>query len=448
MSYVAPSNVIAIGTPVEVIASGTVQVQLNIKQLSGIGTDFSTELYDVGEIELDFNYIEDAADIDDFTINVPRMKVTLDNRLKSNTADADTSLINIIRRLDSSDLIVLKFIMTDSSGQPSTDFFYSTREQCEYDFLERTVKIDAKHPLKYGQIGFGQEFYSALDDDEYTIGEGGGAARVYLVEDFVKKYLDSLSVPKSTIFASQLYDTPAFGSISNGDEHILYQNSGEGTVNDDNDFDTATQQIKRIALTEAALVGNVMGYAYYMPRFNKDTEYKASLSADDFLELDMDVSFRDIRNFSLNIDLAPSSRGITDSTFPIVEQLINVLAVNDVNVTYDEPPSIVAARRTTSGPEDFEQSSINIDSDITGFIPNLISAYKKIFRISDPPTATDPVDAGVMISGKILGIETLKPYEHFEVSSTDPLVDGKTFRPAYLKYSLKDDTIEFEAYEF
>ena len=166
MSYVAPSNVIAIGTPVEVIASGTVQVQLNIKQLSGIGADFSTELYDVGEIELDFNYIEDAADINDFTINVPRMKVTLDNRLKSNTADADTSLINIIRRLDSSDLIVLKFIMTDSSGQSSTDFFYSTREQCEYDFLERTVKIDAKHPLKYGHIGFGQEFYSALDDDE------------------------------------------------------------------------------------------------------------------------------------------------------------------------------------------------------------------------------------------------------------------------------------------
>lgn len=448
MSYVAPSNVISISTPVEVIASGTVQVQLNIKQISGIGTDFNTELYDVGEIDLDFNYIEDAGNIDDFTINVPRINVTLDNRLSSNTADSDTSLINIIRRLDSSDLIVMKFLLTDSSGQPSTDFFYSTREQCEYDFLERTVKIDAKHPLKYGQIGFGQEFYSALDDDEYTIGEGQGGARVYLVKDFVEKYLQSLSVPKSTVFATQLYDTPAFGSIQNGDDVIIYQNSGEGTVNDDTDFDTATQQMKRLSLTEAAIVGNAMGYAYYMPRFNKDVAYRASLSADDFSELDMDVSFRDIRFFSLNIDIAPSGRGITDSTFPIVEDVINNLAVNDVNITYDEPPSIVAANRTTSGPEDFSPTNINIDSDVTGFTDNLVGAYKKVFRISDPPTASNPVDAGIMISGKILGIDKLKPYEHFSVSNTDPLVDGKTFRPAYLKYSLKDDIIEFEAYEF
>ena len=388
--------------------------------------------------------IEDAGDINDFKINVPRMNVTIDNRLSG----GDESFINIIRRLDSSDLIVIKFIYVNSDGQSSADFFYSTRDQCEYDFLERTVKIDAKHPLKYGQIGFGQEFFTLIQPGELTIGSGGQANPVYLVSDLIKSYLNSLSEPRQTIYESSLYPEVAYGDLNNGDDLIVYNATGIGTILDDDDFDTATQQLKRLSLTEAAIVGNVLGYAYYMPRFSKDGNYRASLTADNFLELEMDVSFRDVRQLSLDIDIAPNGSGITYSMFPIVEQSINPLAVNDIIIAFDTPPSIVGAEKTSSGPEDFDFQSIVLENLSATYASNIVSAYKKIFRVSDPPTATNPVDAGVMISGKILGIETLKPYEHFSVSSTDPLVDGKTFRPSYLKYSLKNDTIEFEAYEF
>lgn len=447
MSYIAPSgDFITVDGGTDVIASGTLRLRLIFGSTSA---SYTMDVIDYGAIEVDYNYIEEIGDITEFTINTPSIEFTVLNNLSS-----DASLINLITQLSSNDIIVVEQTYTPKGGSSGVDYYYTTREQCEFKFLDRSVKINAKHPLKFGQIGFGQTWSASLfsgktvearnvinEDGQGGIFENDSEVESIFGRDLIEQYLSALSgattlVYDSTIHQLKITDTPSVGDVT-----MLIENKSSVTSS----FEKPTNLVKAMALSEAAIVGNVLGYSFFIPRFSK--EYGASLTADNFEELETDFSFKDVRNFSIIVRYgSTSSLETTVLGLNPDPEVVNAFGANDVTVNYDESedPLFISQyyEEEVASPE--QGFSYGITTSLpSGFGDNVISAFKKIFRIS-----SGSVDAGVMISGKILGIDTLKPYEHFSVSNTDPLVDGKDFRPAYLKYDLVNDTIEFEAYEF
>lgn len=462
MSFVAPtSNIVVIDSGSQSIASGTISITLNVRDAAGFGSNAHTmDVTSIGGLELDFNYIEDIGDINEFVINVPRFEFEMLDSIQDSSSNQNRSFVDLITQLGAEDLIVAKVTFNDSS-----DYFYTTRDQCEFDFLDRKVKLDLQHPLKFGSIGFGKSWDASVFSGklvDYYITEPDitdpQAVKLSfaLPQDVIKEYLSQISDNVNVQYFSTIYDVDYQTSFGDGDTILMPSASSYSfyddvaSVKDDSvntfSFSNASTRVKEYALSEAAIVGTALGYGFYVPRFDKNTDLKADLTSADFESLEMDVSFKNVRYFSF--DLSHTS----DDNVSNTNVLINEFGQNNVNVTYPQVTFQEAAEFLLSDNVFVNQTGSSApltDANYSypaGFESNLLSAYKKVFRISD---TTANVDAGVYISGTILGIDKLLPHGYFGVSSgVHPLVNGKDFRPAYLKFDFEKDTIEFEAYEF
>jgi len=439
MSFVAPtSNVIAITSGAQIIASGTITITLNLRNAANFASNsFTMDVTDIGTLEIDFNYIEDIGDINDFTINVPSFEFEMLDSIKDSSLNTE-SFVGAITSLDAADLIVAKVDFNSKS-----DYYYTTREQCEFSYSERKVKLKMQHPMKYGAIGFGKTWDSNVFTGKTVTlvdaATGGSATTLDAVypKDLISLYLPIISESSDLYFDSELYSSNSSTSPSSGQEEILIPTARC------NGFSSASTVVRELALTESAIIGNVLGNAYYTPRFKKNTSEKATLSSDDFEELDLDYSFRNVRYFFFNYEIGDDTEGTaTPNVNTNGQVLINEFGRSNVNVDYQTLTSLFPAE--WDGTSQYEFGLSQYDQIGSSFQSNVIASYQKIFRISD-----NNVDAGIAISGTILGIDKLKPYQYFSVSSgVHPLVNGKDFRPSYLKFNLLDDTIEFEAYEF
>ena len=455
MSFVAPtSNIVVISSGDQTIASGTLSIVLNIANEAGFSSNsFTMDVTDIGAMEIDFDYIEEIGDINDFTINVPTFDIEIRDEIKSGSTTE--SFLDLVTSLDAFDLIVAKITINSRS-----DYYYTTREQCEFSYIERKVKLNFKHPLKYGAIGFGKTFSLIGKEVDLYLDQDVGAdpddiKQAYFVKDLINQYLLSISESNTVYNYSELYvneyDTYT-STVSNGE--TVYLDYSVAAVN----FGSATDRMKPIALSEAAIIGNMLGYAFFVPRYSKNTETKVTLTSDDFEELDLDFSYKNVRNYNLNYNLG------TDYDYtanvPETNVSVNPLGQNDVTVNFGLIGTTPAIYNTAYN-NGINTIAIFLSGDIvdsggntvyynnvtqpSGFSTKILPSWRRLFRI--PQNATD--DAGIAISGTIFGIETLKPYEYFSIGSgIHPLVDNKDFRPSYLKFNLLDDTIEFEAYEF
>lgn len=443
MSYVAPSgNFITVDGGTDVIASGTLRLRLIFGSTSA---SYTMNVIDYGAVEVDFNYIEEIGDITEFTINTPSIEFTVLNDLSNSGR-----LIDLITALNANDIIVVEQTYTPSGSSSATEYYYSTREQCEFDYLDRSVKISAKHPLKYGQIGFGKTWGTQLSGKKFSVYSYDNTnydekTDSFYSRDLIEQYLDAISDAGTEIYDSSAYSRKFGDTPSENDTDLIFVGP---ETNADVNFSSATTSVKSLALGEAAILGNVLGYQFYVPRFSKN--YGVALTSNNFEELEMDVSFKDVRDYTLEVIYGDNN--LDAATLQDIETTangnpVNEFGRNDVTVTYTKMDGVAGCvyeqTALTGNPFFYLYGSGGGYAFPTSFEDNVREAFKKIFRIS-----SGGVDAGVAISGKILGIDTLKPYQHFSVSSTDGLVDGKDFRPAYLKYDLVNDIIEFEAYEF
>ena len=444
MSFVAPtSNVIAITSGQQTIASGNITITINIKDLVSVSdSNFTMDVIDLGSIELDFNYIEDIGNVNEFTINVPRLEFQIRDELTStDTAGVKESFVEMISELDASDLIVAK-VQFDSGS----DYYYTTREQCEFSYMDRKVKLQLQHPIKYGAIGFGKtwdatRFTGKYIDLVFDDGDNPTETRNNSIhtKDLIVEYLDATGDSTNVQYYSELYNGSYTDSPQIEDQIVII---GSDLVNRaDTDFSIASNRVRSAALSEAAIIGNVLGYGFFVPRYSKNSETETTLFSDDFSELELDISFKNVRYYSQSI-VYGGLLGDTE-TVSVSNYLVNEFGQNNVDVTYGSMTGYTVANRDVS---EYVYGNDQWGGLPAGFATKIINTFKRIFRIAD---GSPNVDAGSYISGTILGIDKLKPYQYFSVGSgVHPLVDNKDFRPAYLKYKFLDDTIEFEAYEF
>lgn len=444
MSFEAPtSNIVVITSGDQTIASGTVSIVLNVKNSANFSSNsFTMDVTDLGALEVDFNYIEGAGDINDFTINVPSFEFEMRDAI-SPASGSDEQFVDLVSALSPVDLIVAKLTFNSKS-----DYYYTTRDQCEFSFIDRKVKLNFKHPMKYGAIGYGKSwsnstFTSKTEDilDANNPDPVGNPISSVYPKDLIELYLSEISDSSTLNYYSELYTSNSATTTTFGQKEIMVPLIIGG------DFSNATTAVKELALSESALIGNILGEAFYAPRYRKDSG--VTLDIHDFEELEMDYSFKNIRYFDFEYEFGDPSAYTSGTATPNVSTdgqiLINDFGSSDANVSYGFLTSLYPCEgEFYSGVPYLTFGSAYYTTVNASFESNVISSYKDIFRVSNSSS-----DAGVTISGTILGIDKLKAFQYFTVSSgVHPLVDGKDFRPSYLKFNLLDDTIEFEAYEF
>lgn len=439
MSFVAPTtgDIVTIDGGSSSIASGTIEIVLNVKEVDTFATtDYTMEVVDIGAIEVDYNYIEDIGDVNEFTINVPTFEFTMLDRIRQTSSPTTTvSFVEVLAKLDPIDLIVAKVTLNSKS-----DYYYTTRDQCEFSCMDRKVKLKLQHPLKYGAIGFGKSWSNAtFSGKTVTVVDPVSTATTTSIfpRDLIEQYLPLLGESSDVYYESELYSSNSASPFVIDQEEILipFYNA--------NSFASATTLCKQIALSESSIIGNVLGGAFYTPRFKKDASVRATLGKDDFESVELDYSFRNVRYLTFNYQFGNDLEGTAEpnvSTNGAV--LINDFGSSNVSIDYGQFTDLWPTERDSSN-INWEVGTTEYNVIASGFVSNVISSYKQIFQISNTASA------GISISGTILGIDKLKPYGYFTVSSgVHPLVDGKDFRPSYLKFDLKNDKIEFEAYSF
>lgn len=449
MSFTKPfGNIISLSSGDMDIASGIVKIDINMRDASSsFGDSYTIDVTSLGGIEVDFNFVEEIGDINDFKINVPSFEFTIRDST-SNASDASDveQFVDMVTKLDADDLIVCKLTFNGSS-----DYYYTTREQVDFSFSNRSVKISAKHPLIYQAEPYGVTWDSSVFTGKtvpVATFDGNSQYDGIYPKDFIKLYVEALSESGSTTYYSYLYDVDSTdeASFTIGDKEFVVLNSLANVYG----FGAATGVVKGLALSEGAIIGNIIGYAFYVPRSFKDNAIKASLGADDFMELDLDYSFKNVRQYDFSIKIGDQD-SMSDNASITVSETINDNGRNNVNVSYGTINLVQGAEWDDSGLiingilELFKFGNSNSPS-ISSSQAAISNSYKDIFRV---PRSINSIDAGSYISGKIIGVDTLKPYEYFSVTSgIHPLVNSRDFRPSYLKYDLINDVIEFEAYEF
>jgi len=449
MSFSEPSgNVIAISSGDIEIASGTIKIDINLSDKSNsFGDSYTIEVIQAGSIEVDYNFVEDIGDINDFKINVPTFEFQILDTVRNTSDSSDTaSFVEMITDLDALDLIVVKMTFNGSS-----DYYYTTREQTEFSYKDRKVTLKTQHPLVFGVEPYGVTWDSSLFSGKTVPSATYTGSQQYnsvYPKDLIVNYIEALSDSSSTYYNSLLYDvdsTDESGFVNGVKEFVVLESlvSIYG-------FGAATNVVRGMALSEGAIIGNILGYAFYTPRSDKTASAKATLTADDFMEIELDYSFKNVRQYDFDMKIGDQDL-VTDNVSISVSEPVNANGRNNVTVSYGVINGVQGAEWDTSGTiingilNLFKFGNSNSPS-ISTVDDTIANNYRDVFRI---PRSIGAVDAGSYISGKIIGVDTLKPYGYFYVSSgVHPLVNGRDFRPSYLKYDLINDIIEFEAYEF
>lgn len=439
MSFVAPSTaVIALTTGDMEVAYGSLRIDMYMRDRNtSFNNNYSFDVLDVGTLEADFDFLEQVSDVTDFKLNLPNLQLTIRDTVNDTLLVSQReSFMDMAGKLELYDLIVIKVTYANNAAE----YYYTTKEQLDYSYMKRTVTIKAQSPIKYKTEPYGvSSSWSGSIFTNYLESRIGGGNVVY-VRDFIRVYLNHTSVLGQTIVESDVFSGQSVDQPVNLGQYFMLEDdpSFTGAPTPFNDFLLASELIKTFALADGAIVGNMFGTSFYMPRYRKNNFlYRVPLYPDDFEEFEIDFSFRNIRRYQLNVDYG------RDGLLLSLDQTPNESGANDVNVNFVTNSTEYGVYEfvNTSSAYQPKTSGINIPSSTSR--DKVADAYRDVFRIprSGP--------AGAYISGKIIGMGKLPAFKYFQVQNgVHPFVDGKDFRPSMLKYDLLNDIIEFEAYEF
>lgn len=440
MSFAAPSsNVVVVSSDPQAIASGSLSIAINFSKDALIGSlplggNYAMDIMDVASVEVDFDYVEQIGDITDYKINVPSLEFEILNGVENTDIGGKENLYGYLQGLGVADLIVAKMEFNSSF-----DYYYCTRNDVELDYENDRLKFRMFHPLKYGVIGFGRTFQTSDLSPKYVqlyYDDGAGTTATInegvLVRDYIETYLGAVGSTTNLVYKSTVYPKKYTDSFSDNEKNFaLYDLTTH-------DFTVATGIVRELALTEAAIVGNVLGYAFYVPR-NDRTDF-VTLDENNFESLNVDFNPRSIRYVSLAVTLGDDT---TTSPYPYdyflvqyTNNLVDSDGRNDITLTFGDTSYVTAVAFDTASSK-FEFGNYQYGSLSTSFKDDLLDTYKRSLGV---------LPFGSKISGKIIGVDTLKPYQSIYMDSSVSMLGSAYYRPSYLKYDLMNDMIEFEAY--
>jgi hypothetical protein len=401
---------------------GTFSSQITMTHTSDVTT--TMKMAKMPTISQDFDVQEEVDDITEFRTNLSEISIEIFDELGNGD-----SLFTYIDALGLSDTIQIQ--VTTPTG---TDYFIATKSSCEYDWFARKISIKAQAALRYSvQV-------TNYDTSSYeTSGETNADDGLIVSSDVIRAFLEAQgSSPTvkilghfSSVTKSDISTIPSPTSI----RYIVFDGQYVDTYAEGQDV------VLKLSIVEGAVVGAMMGYAFYVRRnfaSTSDTDYYAQIGSSDLKSYGVSFNDRHVRNFDSTLAIQDNIDGFQIST--ATTEVIDSTGAQDITINYYVPdmhtvffnPSPVTKwQLATSGSSALSQTDMDDISD------DARDSYKKSLGIT----------SSYSIDFEIFGIGTLKPYQFIQFDSDiHPTINSKKVRPSYLEYDLESDTIKGEGY--
>lgn len=402
---------------------GTFSAQISMTHTSDVTT--TMKMANMPKISQDFDVQEEVDDITEFRTNLSEVSLDVFDELGNGD-----SLFTYIDALGLSDTIQVQ--ITTPSG---TDYFITTKASCEYDWFSRKISIKAQAALRYSVQVTNYDISSYETSGETNADDGlivstdvitafleaqGSAPTVKILGHFsIVTKSDITSIPTPTTTRYLIFDSQYVNTYAEGQDVVL-----------------------KLSIIEGAVVGAMMGYAFYVRRnfaSTSSSDYYAQIGSSDLKSFGVSFNDRHVRNFDSVLAIQDNIDGAQISTSETEE--IDATGAQDISINYFVPDMHTAFFDTTESPQKWELATTGASalsqSDMDDISDDARDSYKKSLGI----TSSYSVDF------EIFGISTLKPYQFIQFDSgIHPTINSKKVRPSYLEYDLESDTIKGEGY--
>ena len=421
---------------------GTYSMQIDLPTITGFSST-SFKLANMPTIEQDFDLQYESEDLSEIRVNLSEITFEVFDRIGDGK-----SFLNLVSNMDVNDAMTIQ-----STVNNRTDYFIAKRENCEYDWLKRSVTVKAIAALRYDVVV--QNY--AIDAGDVITGtaaDGITTRQWVLPQDVLNTFLDvqGSSVTKIVLGRS------AFANYTSPRQGQLERNLGF-KYSDVLSYESAQNTILKLSVIEGAMMGSMLGYAFYVVRnYDTDTTYngentKASISADDIEEYKIIPFEWNVREYDTLFRVTneynePAPADTSPNLY--VEKTINELGIGDLDIRYRLRDIVefrwVAANSQYEELFDNSSPTPRITADLLGWNEHLRDNTREVYAYA-LGVQDDDYDVRYRLDLTIFGIESVLPFQFIEFGTgISPFVDSKKLRPSKMSYDLEANKVSIEGY--
>jgi len=421
---------------------GTYSMQIDLPTITGFSST-SFKLANMPTIEQDFDLQYESEDLSEIRVNLSEITFEVFDRIGDGK-----SFLNLVSNMDINDAMTIQ-----STVNGRTDYFIAKRENCEYDWLKRSVTVKAIAALRYDVVV--QNY--AIDAGDVITGtaaDGITTRQWVLPQDVLNTFLDvqGSSVTKIVLGRSSFanYTSPRQGQL---ERNLGFKYS------DVLSYENAQNTILKLSVIEGAMMGSMLGYAFYVVRnYDTDTTYngentKASISADDIEDYKIIPFEWNVREYDTLFRVTneynePAPADTSPNLY--VEKTINELGIGDLDIRYRLRDIVefrwVAANSQYEELFDNSSPTPRITADLLGWNEHLRDNTREVYAYA-LGVQDDDYDVRYRLDLTIFGIESVLPFQFIEFGTgISPFVDSKKLRPSKMSYDLEANKVNIEGY--
>ena len=421
---------------------GTYSMQIDLPTITGFSST-SFKLANMPTIEQDFDLQYESEDLSEIRVNLSEITFEVFDRIGDGK-----SFLNLVSNMDVNDAMTIQ-----STVNGRTDYFIAKRENCEYDWLKRSVTVKAIAALRYDVVV--QNY--AIDAGDVITGtaaDGITTRQWVLPQDVLNTFLDvqGSNVTKIVLGRS------AFANYTSPRQGQLERNLGF-KYSDVLSYENAQNTILKLSVIEGAMMGSMLGYAFYVVRnYDTDTTYngentKASISADDIEDYKIIPFEWNVREYDTLFRVTneygePAPADTSPNLY--VEKTINELGIGDLDIRYRLRDIVefrwVAANSQYEELFDNSSPTPRITADLLGWNEHLRDNTREVYAYA-LGVQDDDYDVRYRLDLTIFGIESVLPFQFIEFGTgISPFVDSKKLRPSKMSYDLEANKVSIEGY--
>lgn len=391
-----------------------------IQMGSGSTVNRSMSVANLPVITQDFDIQEESEDINEFKLNLSDITIKIFDGLSQGE-----SLFSYIESLSNSDTIRIK-VVTTIGNFTGTDVFISSKSACKYDWRSRTVEMTGTAALRRDVEVTGYSISSKTSPNGWVA-----------PKDLITQFLLTQGISPTVKIIGHFFDYDVTNlAVSPAPvgtpKYLVLPSTSINTYN------SAQLKFLRLSVIEGAVIGTMMGYAFYVRRnYVQDvSDNYAQISADDLENFGIEFNARNVRN--VDYDFSFTDQTGTARYNPST-QTINSSGAQDLDVTYG-----AGGYKTVQydGSDSFDEIDVTLDGYMT---------QARINQVGGDSKASYENALGIVSSYQvtfdIFGVGSLKPYQYIEFQNDiHPALNGKKVRASYLEYDLENDLIKGEGY--
>lgn len=424
---------------------GTVSITILLEASSDATTTMN--LLSMPVIAQEFDVQDTAKDLSTFRYNLSTIKLSVFDDLGDGT-----KLFTAINNLGTNDVIRIKITNNIFDSTNRTDFFVSTRGDCSFDRVKRTITMEGRAALRY-DVEVTSFSTSGLATTATTQTDAGLITSKDAILAFLKSQGDSSISTK--IIGHRFTDTISnLGTLASG-----FKTLGLDATTHYDTYAKAQTHVLKFGIIEGAFIGSMLGFSFYVRRNFQDTSTSdnfKNISASDLRDFGITFDLRNVKNFNTTFAIQDNGISGQPQISASVTEAINSrgsqdivlsVAVDDMNTLFNDSSNSTPHKTVLLSSGSSSDSAIDTDTftnNTTGISVNARTSYKKALGIGANNLDNDN---RFLITFEILGLNTLRPYQFINFQNDiHPSVNGKKARASLLEYDFDNNIIKGEAY--